>query len=74
MKNKKEPRPEISLAMLFVVVGAIPMGMIGFASGYLEGERKVLNEAVEVGVGEYYDNYQTMNREFRWIVVDEKRK
>ena len=74
MKNKKEPRPEISLAILFVVLGSIPMGMIGFAAGYLEGERSVLNEAVEVGAGEYYDNYRTMNREFRWIVVDEKRK
>ena len=70
----KRPRPEMYLNLLFAGAGAITLGFLGFLAGYMEGQRTVLKEAVDVGAAEYYDNYQTMNREFRWIVVDEKRK
>lgn len=69
----KRPQPEMYLNLLFAGVGAITLGFLGFLAGYMEGQRTVLKEAVDVGAAEYYDNYQTMNREIRWI-VDEKRK
>ncbi len=56
--------------VLVFVLGLCTTAYFGYALGYDDGTQFIMNEAVEVGVGEYYENYQTMDYEFRWITVD----
>ena len=52
------------------LVGILSSMFLVFSIGFHSGQTDIKQEALDVGAAELYDNYQTMNQEFRWVVVD----
>lgn len=59
----------IGLVVLFFLTAVT----VGYYDGYYDGKRTALNEirteAIEAGVGEYYLNKETQEKDFRWIIT-----
>lgn len=60
-------------AYIFLIVIVVVSLFLGYSMGHDSGKREMMHEALDVGTAELIENYQTMNYEFRWIVIDEPR-